>query len=117
MAENNELESMLLTADRVFDGTGNAPINNGVVLVEGESDAQTLWLHGYPALGLPGASTWSEKRDAAFFGGAEGGCFGLWRASAMPVIVPATVSAIPNRKKRRRARGDEGTTRMKRGYQ
>ena len=27
-----------------------------LILVEGESDALTLWLHGYPALGLPGAS-------------------------------------------------------------
>jgi hypothetical protein len=29
-----------------------------VVLVEGESDAQTLWHHGIPALGIPGADTW-----------------------------------------------------------
>ena len=29
-----------------------------VVLVEGESDAQTLWYHGMPALGIPGADTW-----------------------------------------------------------
>ena len=29
-----------------------------VHLVEGESDAQTLWLYREPALGLPGASTW-----------------------------------------------------------
>ena len=29
-----------------------------VVLVEGESDAQTLWYHGIPALGIPGADTW-----------------------------------------------------------
>lgn len=29
-----------------------------VVLVEGESDAQTLWHHGIPALGVPGAGTW-----------------------------------------------------------
>ncbi len=29
-----------------------------VVLVEGESDAQTLWYHRLPALGIPGASTW-----------------------------------------------------------
>jgi len=29
-----------------------------VVLVEGESDAQTLWYHGIPALGVPGADTW-----------------------------------------------------------
>lgn len=35
-----------------------------IVLVEGESDAQTLWLHGLPTLGLPGASSWSEARDA-----------------------------------------------------
>ena len=35
-----------------------------VVLVEGESDAHTLWYHGIPALGIPGASTfqpaWAE---------------------------------------------------------
>src|SRR4030095_16368467 len=35
-----------------------------VVLVEGESDAHTLWFHGIPALGLPGAGTWREERDA-----------------------------------------------------
>jgi hypothetical protein len=29
-------------------------------LVEGESDSQTLWYHGFPALGIPGASTWQE---------------------------------------------------------
>jgi hypothetical protein len=29
-----------------------------VVLVEGESDAQTLWLHHIPALGIPGVDTW-----------------------------------------------------------
>ncbi|MCI0342887.1 MAG: MarR family transcriptional regulator [Planctomycetales bacterium] len=32
-----------------------------VTLVEGESDSQTLWLHGFPALGLPGATTWREE--------------------------------------------------------
>ena len=31
-----------------------------VTIVEGESDAQTLWYHTEPALGLPGASTWRE---------------------------------------------------------
>ena len=30
-----------------------------VVLVEGESDTQTLWLHEVPALGIPGASTFN----------------------------------------------------------
>ena len=32
-----------------------------VVLVEGESDAWTLWHHRIPALGIPGASTWKER--------------------------------------------------------
>lgn len=35
-----------------------------VVIVEGESDAQTLWHHGFAALGLPGAGNWNEARDA-----------------------------------------------------
>jgi hypothetical protein len=30
-------------------------------LVEGESDALTLWFHDEPALGIPGASTWQEE--------------------------------------------------------
>ena len=32
-----------------------------MVLVEGESDAWTLWHHRIPALGVPGASTWKER--------------------------------------------------------
>jgi putative DNA primase/helicase len=35
-----------------------------ITIVEGESDAHTLWLHGFAALGLPGASNWNEERDA-----------------------------------------------------
>jgi hypothetical protein len=35
-----------------------------VVLCEGASDCQTLHYHGFPALGLPGASNWKEDRDA-----------------------------------------------------
>jgi hypothetical protein len=31
-----------------------------VVLVEGESDTQTLWYYGFPALGIPGVETWKE---------------------------------------------------------
>jgi putative DNA primase/helicase len=31
-----------------------------ICLVEGESDCHTLWLHRFPALGLPGADTWRE---------------------------------------------------------
>jgi hypothetical protein len=32
-----------------------------VVLVEGESDTQTLWFHGIPALGIPGVETWKDR--------------------------------------------------------
>ena len=35
-----------------------------LILVEGESDTQTLWHAGRPALGLPGAALWNEDRDA-----------------------------------------------------
>jgi hypothetical protein len=31
-----------------------------ILFVEGESDAQTLWSYGIPALGIPGASTWKQ---------------------------------------------------------
>jgi hypothetical protein len=31
------------------------------VLVEGESDAQTLWHHEIPALGVPGADSWRDE--------------------------------------------------------
>jgi hypothetical protein len=40
-----------------------------VLLVEGESDTQTLWHAGYPAIGLPGANGWKEERDAEHFEG------------------------------------------------
>jgi hypothetical protein len=42
-----------------------------VVLVEGESDCHTLWYHGFPAVGIPGADTWKEARDAPFFDGLD----------------------------------------------
>ncbi len=32
-----------------------------VYLVEGESDSQTLWSYGLPALGIPGADTWKPE--------------------------------------------------------
>ena len=32
-----------------------------VVLVEGESDAQTLWYHRIPALGVPGVNNWKAE--------------------------------------------------------
>src|SRR5215210_71289 len=42
-----------------------------VVLVEGESDCHTLWFHGIPALGMPGATNWREERDARHLDGIE----------------------------------------------
>ena len=42
-----------------------------VVLVEGESDCHTLWFHGIPALGIPGATNWREERDARHLDGIE----------------------------------------------
>jgi hypothetical protein len=32
-----------------------------LVLVEGESDTQTLWYHGEPTVGVPGASSWKAE--------------------------------------------------------
>ena len=42
-----------------------------MTLVEGESDVHTLWHHGIPAIGLPGATNWREDRDARCFDGIE----------------------------------------------
>lgn len=45
-------------------------LKNGVSSIfvcEGESDCHTLWYHGYNALGLPGADSWNENRDAPHF--------------------------------------------------
>lgn len=38
--------------------------SEAIFLVEGESDCHTLWHHGYTAVGLPGATSWREDRDA-----------------------------------------------------
>ncbi len=51
-----------------LQGAGTTP---SIVMVEGESDCHTLWQHGIPALGLPGAANWSEDRDAAHLDGFE----------------------------------------------
>jgi hypothetical protein len=39
-----------------------------VVLVEGESDCHTLWYHGVPVLGIPGASSWKSEWTRKFDG-------------------------------------------------
>ena len=38
------------------------------IIVEGESDAMTLWHHGFPAIGLPGADSWQEAWASKFDG-------------------------------------------------
>ena len=37
---------------------------SAIVLAEGESDCHTLWSCGIEAIGLPGAASWNEDRDA-----------------------------------------------------
>ena len=39
-----------------------------LILVEGESDAQSLWLHGLPALGVPGATNYQADWTARYIG-------------------------------------------------
>jgi hypothetical protein len=46
-------------------------VNGQLILVEGESDAQTLWHHGYAALGVPGAVNFKPSRDDAVLAGFE----------------------------------------------
>ena len=38
-----------------------AQATDAIVLVEGESDCHVLWLHGIPALGIPGANNWKPE--------------------------------------------------------
>ena len=42
-----------------------------VTIVEGESDCHTLWRHGIPAVGVPGATNWKEDRDADHLDGID----------------------------------------------
>ena len=47
-----------------LDRLGQSPADGRqVLLVEGESDAQTLWLRGYDAVGVPGANNYKAGRD------------------------------------------------------
>jgi hypothetical protein len=50
---------------------GGNPPPPYMVIVEGESDCHTLWHHQIPAVGLPGANSWQEQRDAQHFDGLE----------------------------------------------
>lgn len=37
-----------------------------VIFVEGESDCWTCWIHGIPAIGIPGSSGWKEEWSGLF---------------------------------------------------
>jgi hypothetical protein len=59
-------KAVLYGQDRLAD----ARAQGYTTLVEGESDAQTLWLHGFSAVGIPGAPNgWKEERDAKLLDG------------------------------------------------
>ena len=53
------------------DRLGAAVEAGQVIVVEGPSDTQTLWFVGFPALGLPSANGWNERRDARLLDGIE----------------------------------------------
>jgi hypothetical protein len=40
-----------------------------ITITEGESDCHTLWQEDFDAIGLPGAGSWNEERDAQHFDG------------------------------------------------
>jgi hypothetical protein len=40
-----------------------------ITITEGESDCHTLWQEDFDAIGLPGAGSWHEERDARHFDG------------------------------------------------
>ncbi len=42
------------------------PNDQPLILVEGESDTQTAWLHGYNALGVAGATNFNSQRDDVY---------------------------------------------------
>ena len=42
-----------------------------LILVEGESDAQSLWLHNLPALGIPGATNYQAAWTDKYIGGRD----------------------------------------------
>jgi hypothetical protein len=50
---------------------GDARAAGYVVLAEGESDVHTLWFHGIPAIGMPGATNWREDRDTKCLDGID----------------------------------------------
>jgi len=44
----------------LHDCKENGGTNTKIILVQGESNALTLWYYGYPALGIPGVTAWQS---------------------------------------------------------
>jgi hypothetical protein len=51
-----------------LDRLARARKRGSIAVVEGESDAQTLWFRGYPSLGVPGAQSWRDDWARYFEG-------------------------------------------------
>ena len=66
-----------------------------VILVEGESDALSLWQAGLPALGIPGASTWKEAWKLHLQGLER---VYIWREADQggEALVPSVASDLPD---------------------
>jgi hypothetical protein len=47
----------------ILYGLDRLPTKGTLILTEGESDAHTLWLHDFAALGVPGATHFKSERD------------------------------------------------------
>jgi CHC2 zinc finger len=56
------------------------PVDQPVLLVEGESDCHAAWTHGIMALGLPGNSTWRPEWAAPL----KGRSIFVWREPTLP---------------------------------
>ena len=67
-----------------------------VLLVEGESDAQTAWLASLPAIGMPGASTWKTEWSSYF---ADLDVY-VWREPDLggKTLTASLLAALPNAK-------------------
>lgn len=55
--EGRNLPIYLYGLDRLVDAKKGEP----VIVVEGESDCHAAWLHGFHAVGVPGATTWKSE--------------------------------------------------------
>src|SRR5262245_46432311 len=55
----------------ILYGLDRLPPHGTLILTEGESDAHALWLHGFAALGVPGATHFKPERDDRYLLGRD----------------------------------------------